>query len=82
MTIESVPSIRIHLYGQQSILASINPASGRLELKAVGEVSTNWEARLRSAADKVDRDRKLAGETLLRVRAAVRRLSLPSVNTG
>jgi hypothetical protein len=66
-----VPNIHIHLYEQYYITCTINQYSGRLELKAVGEVSTQWEARLRNAADKVDRDRKTAAETISRVRASV-----------
>lgn len=70
------PGIKIHLYGQHYVVASINSLSGRLELKAIGEVSTSREARLRNAADKVDKDKKSIGETLIRVRASVR--SLPN----
>lgn len=69
--LSTISGIQIHLHGQHYVIASINTFSGRLEFKAVGEVSTSRESRLRNAADKVDRDRKLTGETLLRVRASV-----------
>ncbi|KAI5477894.1 Mediator complex, subunit Med14 [Pseudohyphozyma bogoriensis] len=65
-----VPSIRVHLFGQHQVIASVSSLSGRLEFKAVGEVAAMREARLRNAAEKVDKDRKIAGETLLRVRAS------------
>ncbi|KAL8292356.1 hypothetical protein RQP46_001822 [Phenoliferia psychrophenolica] len=65
-----VPNVRVHLHGQHHILASVNPLSGKLEFRAVGEVPAIRETRLRSAADTVDKDRKRAGETIMRVRAS------------
>lgn len=68
----SLKGIRIHLHGQHYIIASINLFSGKLELKAQGEVSFSREMRLRNAADKVGKERSgLIGETILRVRASV-----------
>lgn len=66
-----VPVIRVHLCGAHYVLASINVLSGRFEFRAEGEASSVREARLRNAADKVDKDRKACGETLLRVKASV-----------
>lgn len=68
----AVPVIRVHLTGAHYVTASVNPLTGRFEFRAEGEVSSVREARLRNAADKVDKDRKTCGDTLLRVRASVR----------
>ncbi|KAM0789552.1 hypothetical protein ACM66B_000363 [Microbotryomycetes sp. NB124-2] len=67
---ESVPVIKVDLYAQHYVLVSVNAMTGHVELKAVGEVSTIRETRLRGATDKIDRDRKSVAETLLRVRSS------------
>lgn len=81
-TLDVLPSIRVHLHAQHSLLASIHPLSGRLEFVAQGEVSSVREQRLRNAADKVDLrigGAKSVAETLGRVRASVRCLKESSL---
>ncbi|KAK4054377.1 mediator complex subunit [Microbotryomycetes sp. JL221] len=65
-----VPSIHVHLHCQHYVIVSINSMTGHVEFKAVGEQTVTRESRLRSAADKVDRDRKSAADTLQRVRSS------------
>ncbi|KAM0747999.1 MED14-domain-containing protein [Meredithblackwellia eburnea MCA 4105] len=70
MTPVRVPQIRIHLYASHQVLATFSSLSGKLEFRSLGEQAAGREARLRSAAEKVDKDRSMAGEALLRVRAS------------
>ncbi|KAK4054165.1 mediator complex subunit [Microbotryomycetes sp. JL201] len=67
---DTVPTMRINLYGEHFVLLTVSPMTGHVELKAVGEISAIRETRLRGASDKIDRERRSVAETLLRVRSS------------
>jgi len=66
----TAPYIRAHLHGQQFVRLAIPPTTGRLEFVAEGEVGADREKRLRSFAEKADRDRRLVTDAVQRVKSS------------
>lgn len=61
----------MRLHEQHFVLVKIDDHSGRLILKALGDVSTTREARLRGVMERTNDNRGAIGENLLRIKASV-----------
>ena len=70
--IDGSTRIQVKLFSTNVVFIHVNTRTGKTEIEPADPTSVVKEARLKSAADKIDKDRKTSADILARLRLTVR----------